>query len=321
MLPLAAALGQTPAKAPTATPAAKQAAPAAKPATQTSKPAPAATQPAVAPTPAVDPAAAVSDDAVVMTVGNEKITKADWEKFLSALPDRVQAEARGPNRRKVAEQLSEIKALSQEAQKRKLDQDPKVLAQLNLQRDNVLAAALYQDLVGGIKTDETAERAYYQAHQKEFETATARHILVRMKGSQVPLKEGSKELTEQEALAKAQELRKKILDGADFAVVAKAESDDTGSGANGGTLGTFGHGQMVPAFEQAAFAQPVGQVSEPLKTQFGYHLVLVDERKAKTFEEAKPEIEKQMKPEMARKAVESVRDTTGVTINESYFGK
>ena len=81
-----------------------------------------------------------------------------------------------------------------------------------------------------------------------------------------------------ETLALAQELRKRILAGEDFATLAKQYSDDTGSGSNGGDLGWFVKGAMVAAFEDVAFALPVGQVSEPVKTDFGYHLIEVIEK-------------------------------------------
>jgi parvulin-like peptidyl-prolyl isomerase len=81
-----------------------------------------------------------------------------------------------------------------------------------------------------------------------------------------------------EALALANELRNRILAGEDFAALAGAYSDDTGSGANGGDLGWFGKGRMVAPFEEAAFSLPVGEVSEPVKTDFGYHLIEVIEK-------------------------------------------
>ncbi len=108
--------------------------------------------------------------------------------------------------------------------------------------------------------------------------------------------------------------------GEDFATIAKAESDDTGSGKNGGDLGTFTHGHMVKAFEDAAFSLPIGQVSEPVKTQFGYHLILVQKRDAKTFDEVRPEIEKKLRPEKAKQAIEALRKQASVTIDESFFG-
>ena len=90
-----------------------------------------------------------------------------------------------------------------------------------------------------------------------------------------------------EALALANELRNRILAGEDFATLAGAYSDDTGSGANGGDLGWFGKGRMVAPFEETAFSLPVGEVSEPVKTDFGYHLIeVMEEDPARAKDEA-----------------------------------
>jgi parvulin-like peptidyl-prolyl isomerase len=124
-----------------------------------------------------------------------------------------------------------------------------------------------------------------------------------MQGSTVPLRPGHTELTDAEALAKAQEIRKKIQDGADFATLAKTESDDAGSGATGGELPPFRHGQMVAPFDTAAFALKPGELSEPVKSQFGYHIILVVSHDTKPFEEVRAELEAKMKPEESQKAV------------------
>lgn len=87
----------------------------------------------------------------------------------------------------------------------------------------------------------------------------ARHILVE---------------TEEEAQA----VRERLLNGEDFATVAKEVSTDPGSAQNGGDLGWFGLGRMVPEFEKVAFNEPIGEISEPVKTQFGYHIIEVLER-------------------------------------------
>jgi parvulin-like peptidyl-prolyl isomerase len=87
-----------------------------------------------------------------------------------------------------------------------------------------------------------------------------------------------------EALALAQELRQRILDGEDFAQVAALYSEDPGSAVDGGNLGWVGRGAFVPEFEEVAFALPIDEVSEPVRTQFGYHLIQVinrDENRAK----------------------------------------
>ena len=84
--------------------------------------------------------------------------------------------------------------------------------------------------------------------------------------------------TEAEAIALAEDLRKRILEGDDFATLAAMYSDDTGSAVNGGDLGWFGRGRMVKPFEDAAFALAPGEVSMPVKSDFGYHLIEVLEK-------------------------------------------
>jgi peptidyl-prolyl cis-trans isomerase C len=248
------------------------------------------------------------------------VTAAEFEQLIDALPEQVRATARGPNRRQFAEQVVRIKLMSQEAHKRKLDENPAVQRQMELQKQNLLANALFQDMAANTQVDEAAARQYFDQHKADYESVHARHILLRVKGSSLPAQPGKKELTDEEALAKAQEIRKKLLAGEDFDALAKAESDDTASGAKGGDLGTFRHGQMVPQFEQAAFTLPVGQLSEPIKTPFGYHLIRVEQRTAKTFEEVRPDLEKKMRPELARNAVENLRRQGPVTIDDAFFG-
>ncbi len=312
ILPLAVAFAQSPAPKPAAKPVT-----AAKPATP-AKPA-AAVKPAAAPAPAIaKPAAA--DDSIVLTVGTEKITRTQFEEFINGLPEQVQVQARGPAKRQLAEQIAELKTMAQEARKRKIDQTPAMKQQIAIQIDKTLASALYQELMNSAKTDDAALRAAFEKDKGKYEQVKARHILIRFQGSRVPLKPEQKDLTEAESLAKTQELHKRILAGEDFAAVAKAESDDTGSGANGGDLGSFSRGQMVGVFEDTAFALPVGKVSEPVKTPFGYHLIKVEEHSSKKFEEVRPELEQQMKPEQAKEAIEALKKTTTVVIDDKYFG-
>src|SRR5690606_5907415 len=112
-----------------------------------------------------------------------------------------------------------------------------------------------------VVTDEEV-RQVFDANPAQFarqEMVRARHILV-------------------DTREQAEALRAQILDGADFAQLAREHSTDPGSGPNGGDLGWFGRGVMVAPFEEAAFALPVGRVSEPVETAFGFHLILVEER-------------------------------------------
>lgn len=279
---------------------------------------PKAAPPKAAPSPAQP--APLSLDKVVLTIGDEKMTIAEFEEFVEALPEQYRNRARGTGKRQVADQLVRLKVLAQEARRRQIDQSPLFKRQLALQTDNLLAGALVQVMEADAKTDEAALKRYYDEHKNDFEQVKARHILVRAKGSPAPQPAGKKEMSEEEALAKAQELRKRITGGEDFAAVAKAESDDPGSGKNGGELGSFPRGRMTPTFEQAAFAAAVGQVTEPVKSPFGYHLIQVEEKSSKTFEEARPDVEKRIKPEQARQALEEIRKKASVKLDDAFFG-
>jgi parvulin-like peptidyl-prolyl isomerase len=100
------------------------------------------------------------------------------------------------------------------------------------------------------------------------ERVQASHILL-----SVP--EDASDAVEQETLARAISITQELKNGADFATLAEQYSDDPGSAANGGDLGFFGRGMMVPEFEEAAYALDVGQISEPVRSQFGYHIIEV----------------------------------------------
>lgn len=142
-------------------------------------------------------------------------------------------------------------------------------------------------------SDESALRARYEAEKTRFvepEQRSTSHILVA-----VPA--GADAATQKAAEAKAIKLTAEAkAPGADFAALAKANSDDTGSKAGGGDLGWVEKGAMVAPFEQALFAMQSGEIRGPVKTEFGYHVIKLRELKAgrqTTFEEARAELEKE----------------------------
>jgi parvulin-like peptidyl-prolyl isomerase len=262
----------------------------------------------------------VPPDAVVLTVGEDKITKAQFDLILSTISPQQQATAQTPKgRRDIADKLAEILLLSQEAKTQKLDQTPKIQTQIMLSTDQLLANVMYHDFGERGKPDDAMLHAYYDAHKNDWEEVRARHILIRFQGSKMPLAEGKKDLTDAEALAKVTELRAKIVAGADFAEVAKENSDDKGSGANGGDLGSFGKGQMVPEFDKEAFLLPVGQMSQPVKSQFGYHLIKVEAHSTKPFDEVKATIAKRMPEEIAKKSLAELKAKRPAVYNDQYF--
>lgn len=107
------------------------------------------------------------------------------------------------------------------------------------------------------------------------EQVHARHILISVAAD-------ATEADQQLALAKAISITQRLKEGEDFATLAETYSDDTGSAAQGGDLGFFPRGQMVSEFEEAAFSLPVGEISDPVKSQFGYHIIEVLETKPGT---------------------------------------
>lgn len=124
-------------------------------------------------------------------------------------------------------------------------------------------------------TDDAIAR-YYREHREDFrEPASARIRVVAVDKSPMAADTAA-------ALERARELRREILEGGDFAEIAMRESADEISAERGGSLGTFQRGDMVPVFDQAAFAQPMGEVGEPVLSPFGYHVIEVTERDGDT---------------------------------------
>ena len=257
---------------------------------------------------------------VVLTIGDEKITEGQFDELINSLPEQYRQAARSTQKRQFAEQIVQVKLLAQEGEKKKLDQDPKIREALNFQRQNILAQAEFLDLQKGIKIDDAAVEKYYNEHKSDYEVLKAKHILIRVKGAPMQARPGMAELSDEEALAKAQEIRKRLIAGEDFAVIAKKDSDDVGSGAQGGELGEFRKGMMVPPFEQAALAAKVNEVTEPVKTPFGYHLIVVESHVTKSIAEAKPDIETKLRPQMARTEIENMRKGATVTLDDGFFG-
>lgn len=264
----------------------------------------------------VIPAVAVPPDKVVLTVGDTKFTAAQMDQIMT----QVKAGQTPAARKQFAETLAKMLVLAQDGRRRKLDETATYRTQVQLQTANILAGATFAEITKESKPSDEELHKYYDEHKTEFEQVQARHVLIRFQGSSLPVKPGQKDLTDAEALAKAQDIRKKLVAGGDFAAIAKEESDDSGSGGAGGELGFFHHGQMVPSFETAAFALKEGEISDPVKSQFGYHVIQVEAHKVKTFEEAKPEIEQRLAPQVAQKTLEDMVKKATVEMDKDYFG-
>lgn len=125
----------------------------------------------------------------------------------------------------------------------------------------------------GIKTSEKKLKAYYNENKTNYEYVTASHILVS---------------TEEEATA----IKQQLDDGADFAKLAKEKSTDTTSAEKGGALGEFTHDEMVADFADVAFKQQEDTISNPVKTDYGYHIIKVTKHKQKNYNDIKEQVKK-----------------------------
>jgi peptidyl-prolyl cis-trans isomerase C len=193
--------------------------------------------------------------------------------------------------------LTDVVVLSQAAEKQKLADRPDVKHRLAFDRNRLLMEALLQDS-GRAALSEEAERQVYDDAVKQMtnvEEVHARHILVP---------------TEDEAKAVLAQLKA----GADFATLAKEKSKDPG-GADGGDLGYFTKEQMVPEFAAVAFKLDKGQLSDPVKTQFGWHIIKVEDKRIKptpTFEQVKGQLENYVAHRAQAAMVEKLRASANI---------
>jgi peptidyl-prolyl cis-trans isomerase C len=275
-------------------------------------------KPAAAPAPAAAATAAQADP-IVIAAGGLSIRQSEFESALKSLPAEYQQYAQGPGKKQFAEDYLRMKMLSAEGLKNGLDKDPDVVSQLALMKENLVAQAQLARIEKSITVSDEELKKKYDENKGQYEQVKARHILIAFKGSPAA-QEGKPELTEEQAKAKAEELQKKIAAGASFDELAKAESDDVGSGARGGDLGAFGRGQMVPEFEKAAFEAKAGEVTPVIRTQFGYHIIKVDEHNNTPFDQVKATLEKNERQAKMQARIEEMKTNAKVTFNDTYFG-
>jgi len=242
---------------------------------------------------------AATPETVVATVGGEAITEADLS---SAAEDLAQDLAQMPPEERRAfllRVLIDMKVMSAAARDAGMDQTPLFAQRLKYLEERALRRAYFADAIAAAVTEE-AVRADYEAFAADFEPQEeirASHILVE---------------TEEEA----DSIKAQLDGGADFAVLAREHSIDPGA-ANGGDLGFFGRGMMVQPFEQAAFAlgEP-GDVSEPVQSQFGWHVIKLAEKRLSSppsFEQVAGQLQQQLLMRTFNDKVEELM--SGVTVD------
>ena len=193
--------------------------------------------------------------------------------------------------------ITDVIVLAQAAEQQRLSDKPEVQRQVAFERNKVLMEALLRNAGKAALTDDAMHKVYDEAVKKmtNEEEVHARHILV---------------ASEDEAKAIVTQLK----GGADFAAIAKEKSKDPGA-ANGGDLGYFTKDQMVPEFAEAAFKLDKGQISDPVHTQFGWHIIKVEDKRTKptpSFDQVKGQIENFVAHRAQAELVDNLRKTAKI---------
>ncbi len=199
---------------------------------------------------------------VLATVNGESITEAEAKVALEDLLTQLPNVPEDKRLELAVDFLVEVKLAAQAAKKAKIDQSPDFALKMNYAKDRILMERLFA-AEGSKATGEAAVKKFYDeqvAKLTPVEEVRARHILV----------EGEDE---------AKKIHARVKGGEDFAKVAIEASKDPGSGKGGGDLGFFSKDRMVPEFAEAAFALKAGEISAPVKSQFGWHIIKLEERR------------------------------------------
>jgi peptidyl-prolyl cis-trans isomerase C len=245
-----------------------------------------------------DPGPRAPDDPVVVRVNGVDIGESDIAFADEEVGGTMPAMAPEQKREYLITYLTDVVILAQAAEKQKLGDSPDIRRQMAFARNKVLMEALLQNSAKAAETEPEMHKVYDEA-VKEMGTEQevhARHILVE---------------TEEEAKAIEAELK----DGADFAEEAKKKSKDPSAATNGGDLGYFTKDQMVPEFTEAAFKLDKGQISDPIHTQFGWHIIKVEDKRVKptpSYEEVKSQVQNYIARRAQAQLVDSLRKTATI---------
>jgi len=252
-----------------------------------------------APATGAAPAGAAQQDPVVARVNGTELHRSEVLAARQMLPAQVQQIPFDQVYPQLLDSLVTNLLAAQAGRKQKLADDPEVKKRLQWAQDQIIEEVYLGRYIRGAMTDDKIKARYDQfvKDQKPQDQVNAKHILVK---------------TEDEAKAVITDLK----GGGDFAAIAKEKSNDPGTKATGGDLGWFTKDEMVPEFAEAAFKLQKGQYTEtPVKTQFGYHVImLVDRRTAPppTMEEARPQVVALLQRELIEQKVKELRTSAKI---------
>jgi len=211
------------------------------------------------------------------------------------------------SRRQLLFEIIDREVLAQEGEKLKLDQEPGFKAQMVLFRKQLLMSRLLEKKFSSQLT-ESAAKKYFQAHKDKFSTDQA-HIQQILLGDEAQAKK---------VLALAQDSKN------DFQELAEKYSKDPSAKNNRGDLGFIGRNRFVPEFTEAAFATPVGEITGPIKTIYGYHIVkVIDKRLGKSlgFDEVELQVRNALRQDLVRNYVDSLKGQSKIKVDNVALEK
>ena len=233
------------------------------------------------------PAPARADDPVLATVNGTEIHQSD---LTVAEAEAGQLPPMSPDAKKdyLVQFMADMILVSKAAQDKKLGDTPEFKAKLDFARKKLLMEAILQQAGKDAMTDAAMHQVYNDAVKTmgDEQEVHARHILIRAAAGD--------DKANKEAEEKIKAIIARLKKGEDFAKVASETTEDPSGKTTGGDLGYFTKEQMVPEFADVAFKLEKGQISEPVHTQFGWHVINVEDKRKKpapSFDEVKPQIE------------------------------
>jgi peptidyl-prolyl cis-trans isomerase C len=276
---------------------------------------------------ALAPLRALAQEPSTVLLSNSfaKVTKAEYDAELTKLPPDMR-EGFANNPRRVNELLLRIlvqKSLAEQARRAKLDVRPDNATRLALEVDRFLAGLEVEAVEAAAAAEFNAQSARFETRAKELYLIDKTPFTNPPQISATHILFDTKKRTPDEAKKLAAETRAKIAAGADMGKLAREISDDPTAGQNGGQLGWFSEKEMDAGFSKAAFAlAKAGDLSEPVQSQFGWHLIRLDGKRppsVKTYEEARDQIMAELRKryieEKREAAIGGIRRDPATTVN------
>lgn len=251
-------------------------------------------------------AIAAEDDPVFAKAGDYVFRKSDFNRLLSYSPPYLQEQIKKDPQQKemLIKRLMHQKIISDMARKEGFDKKTEVKEQLQYIIDDFLVKEyLMQAVIEKVSVTESELKDFYNSNKEKFTTPEqikASHILIKVNF-------GATEDDKKKAKEKAKQMLEWLKNGEKFETLAEKYSDDQQSKTMGGKLGYIARGQMPKSFDEAAFSMKPGQISDAVQTDYGYHIIQIEDHKdavTKTFAEVKDSIKEQMKNELAKSKVE-----------------